>query len=122
MNEVPDRPADASAGKRTLPVRLSKTAAVRGYELAVLVTFGLIAGFAIGHVTPRPTIIALAALPLSFPVRRALLDSYESPYALMPAMAKNIQLHVATGFLLIAGYLVAIVADGTLDPVPLLLR
>ena len=30
----------------------------------------------------------------------------------MPAMAKNIQLHLATGVLLILGYVIAIVADG----------
>jgi hypothetical protein len=29
----------------------------------------------------------------------------------MPAMGKNIQLHLVTGLLLVAGYVVAIVAD-----------
>jgi hypothetical protein len=43
------------------------------------------------------------------PVYRALRDHYDSPYELMPAMAKNIQLHLATGVLLILGYLIAIV-------------
>ncbi len=36
---------------------------------------------------------------------------YDNPYALMPAMGKNIQLHLATGVLLIGGYLLAIITD-----------
>jgi 1,4-dihydroxy-2-naphthoate polyprenyltransferase len=121
LNEVPDRPADAAAGKRTLPVRLSKEAVIRGYVASVVVTFGLIAVFAITGLLVRPTIIALAAAPLALPVIRALRESYDSPYALMPAMAKNIQLHLATGMLLILGYVIAIVADGVLDDPPSLL-
>ena len=118
LNEVPDRPADARAGKRTLPVRLSKEAVIQGYVGSVVVTFGLIAAFAITDLFVRPTIIALAAAPLALPVIRALGESYEQPYALMPAMAKNIQLHLATGLLLILGYVIAIVVDGTLDDPP----
>jgi 1,4-dihydroxy-2-naphthoate polyprenyltransferase len=109
VNEVPDRPADAAAGKRTLPVRLSRDAAINLYAFLVGLTFALIAVFAITGLTVRPTIIALAAAPLALPVYRALRESYESPYALMPAMGKNIQLHLATGVLLILGYVVAIV-------------
>jgi 1,4-dihydroxy-2-naphthoate octaprenyltransferase len=118
LNEVPDRPADAAAGKRTLPVRFSKEAVIRGYVGAVVATFGLIAVFAITGLLVRPTIIAFAAAPLALPVIRALRESYEQPYALMPAMAKNIQLHLATGVLLILGYVIAIVADGVLDDPP----
>ncbi|MDX6512784.1 MAG: 1,4-dihydroxy-2-naphthoate polyprenyltransferase, partial [Gaiellaceae bacterium] len=118
VNEVPDRPADAAAGKRTLPVRLSRENVVRGYDLAIAVTFGSILVFAATGLIARPAIVALAALPLAFPVRRALRSSYESPYALMPAMAKNIQLHLVTGLLLVAGYAIAIVAEKTIDSPP----
>ena len=118
VNEVPDRPADAAAGKGTLPVRLSKDAVVNGYALAVAAAFALIAVFAVTGLIVRPAIIALAAAPLALPVYRALRDLYESPYALMPAMAKNIQLHLATGVLLILGYVIAIIADAAMDDPP----
>jgi 1,4-dihydroxy-2-naphthoate octaprenyltransferase len=118
VNEVPDRPADASAGKRTLPVRFSKDVVVNGYAAAVALAFGLIVVFAVAGWIVRPAIIAVAAAPLALPVYRALKESYDQPYALMPAMAKNIQLHLATGLLLLVGYLIAIVADGALDDPP----
>jgi 1,4-dihydroxy-2-naphthoate octaprenyltransferase len=111
VNEVPDRPADAAAGKRTLPVRWSKETVIRVYDLAVAATFTMILVFAVVGWTARPTLIALAAVRLAFPVRCALRESYDSPYALMPAMGKNIQLHLYTGLLLILGYVIAIVAD-----------
>jgi 1,4-dihydroxy-2-naphthoate octaprenyltransferase len=118
VNEVPDRPADAAAGKRTLPVRLPKDVVVNGYAAAVAVSFGLIVVFALAGWIVRPAIIAVAAAPLALPVYRALKEHYDQPYALMPAMAKNIQLHLATGLLLLAGYLIALIADGTMDDPP----
>jgi 1,4-dihydroxy-2-naphthoate polyprenyltransferase len=118
VNEVPDRPADAQAGKRTLPVRFSKDAIVKGYAAAVALAFALIVVFAVAGWIARPAIIAVAAAPLALPVYRALRDHYAEPYALMPAMAKNIQLHLATGALLILGYLIAIGSDAWLDDPP----
>ena len=122
VNEIPDRPADAAAGKRTLPVRLPKDVVVNAYAAAVALAFGLIVVFALAGWIVRPAIIALAAAPLALPVYRALKESYEQPYALMPAMAKNIQLHLATGVLLIVGYAIAIVADAALNDPPFFLR
>ena len=121
VNEVPDRPADAVAGKRTLPVRLSKETVVRGYDAAVLLTFALIAVFGVTGITARPTLLALLAAPLALPVRHALREAYDQPYALMPAMGKNIQLHLVTGVLLVVGYVVAIVADHALSNPPFFL-
>jgi 1,4-dihydroxy-2-naphthoate polyprenyltransferase len=121
VNEVPDRPADAAAGKRTLPVRLSKDTVVNLYVAAVALAFGLIVVFAVAGWIVRPAIIALAAAPLAVPVYRALKEWYDQPYALMPAMARNIQLHLATGVLLILGYVIAIVADAAMDDPPFFL-
>ncbi len=122
VNEVPDRAGDAASGKRTLPVRWSKDAVVRGYEVAVVVTFGLIVVFAVTDLIVRPTLIALLAAPLALPVVRALRESYDQPYALMPAMGKNIQLHLVTGLLLVVGYVIAIIADAALDDPPFFLH
>jgi 1,4-dihydroxy-2-naphthoate octaprenyltransferase len=122
VNEVPDRPGDAAAGKRTLPVRWSKKAVIAAYVGAVAVAFGLIAGGAIAGVIVRPAILALLAAPLATQVYRGLRDHYESPYQLMPFMGKGVQLHLATGLLLLAGYLIAIVASHLSGHPPVFLR
>lgn len=122
VNEVPDRPGDAAGGKGTLPVRLSKDAVIAGYVGSVAAAFGLILFGSIFGVMPRPTILALAALPLAFTVHSGLREAYENPYALMPYMAKNIQLHLFTGLLLIGGYIVAIVATHLSTSPPVFLR
>jgi 1,4-dihydroxy-2-naphthoate octaprenyltransferase len=113
VNEIPDRAGDAAAGKRTLPVRWSRETVVNAYVASVAVTFVLIAVFAATGLTARATLIALAAAPLALPVIRGLREHYESPYAFMPSMGKNVQLHLVTGLLLVAGYVIAIVADRT---------
>jgi 1,4-dihydroxy-2-naphthoate polyprenyltransferase len=122
VNEVPDRPADASVGKRTLPVRLSRDAVIAGYAVAVAVAFGLILVGSVAGPMPFPTIVALAGAPLAAPVYRGLKMFYESPYELMPRMGTNIQLHVATGMLLLAGYVIAIVASHLSHSPPFFLR
>lgn len=123
VNEIPDRAGDAAAGKGTLPVRLSKDAVIRGYVGAVLVTYALIAVGAVAGILPRPTLIALATIPMAARVGRALRRDYDEPYALMfSAMGTNIKLHLFTGLLLFAGYLIAIGADRWLERVPFFLR
>jgi 1,4-dihydroxy-2-naphthoate octaprenyltransferase len=122
MNEIPDRAGDASAGKRTLPVRLSKEAVIRGYNWAIAVTYALIAVGAVARILPRPALIALATIPIAVRVSRALRRDYDDPYALMfSAMGKNIQLHLFTGMLLFVGYLIAIAADRLLEDPPVFL-
>lgn len=123
VNEIPDRAGDGAAGKRTLPVRWSKTAVIRGYDWSVALAYALIAVGAMGGILPRPSLIALATIPIAVKVSRALRRDYEDPYALMfSAMGANIKLHLFTGMLLFAGYLAAIAAERLLDQVPFFLR
>jgi 1,4-dihydroxy-2-naphthoate octaprenyltransferase len=123
VNEIPDRAGDAAAGKGTLPVRLSKAAVIRGYDWAVGLAYILIAAGAVAGILPRPTLVALATIPMAIKVSRALRRDYDDPYALMfSGMGTNIKLHLYTGLLLFAGYLIAIGADRWMDRVPFFLR
>jgi 1,4-dihydroxy-2-naphthoate octaprenyltransferase len=109
VNEIPDRRGDAHAGKRTLPVRFSRRAVIRGYEAAaggafVAVVVGVVAG-----VLPIPTLAVLLAVPLALRVRSGLEPNYDNPYGLMAVMGVNIRLHLYVGLLLIAAYAVVLV-------------
>jgi 1,4-dihydroxy-2-naphthoate octaprenyltransferase len=121
VNEVPDRPGDALAEKRTLPVRWTQQGVIRGYLVAAGVAFAVIAVASVIGLFPRPALIALATVPMAVRVARGMRENYDSPYALMPTMALNINLHLYTGLLLLAGYLIVIIAGAVLDPVPALL-
>jgi 1,4-dihydroxy-2-naphthoate octaprenyltransferase len=109
VNEIPDRPSDAAVGKRTLPVRLEQTAVVRGFLVAGLGAFTVVVGGVIGGLLPVYTLISLLALPLVFQVYAGIQRYYNSPYELMAVMGRNVQLHLATGVLLFAGYVIAAV-------------
>jgi 1,4-dihydroxy-2-naphthoate octaprenyltransferase len=119
VNEIPDRRGDARAGKRTLPVRWSKSTVIHGYGAAATVAFGVIPiGVALG-ILPWPTIIALAAAPLAVTVYRGLWQSYDQPYVLMAFMGTNVRLHLATGGLLLLAYLAVIVVGALALDLPM---
>ena len=122
VNEIPDRPSDAQAGKRTLPVRWSRAGVLRAYSLSVFAVYGLIVGGAASGLMPVPALIALVTIPMAIAVRRGMEAAYDDPYALMPTMAKNIQLHLATGMLLVIGFTASAMAHHLMDEVPRLLR
>jgi 1,4-dihydroxy-2-naphthoate octaprenyltransferase len=108
VNQIPDRPADAKAGKRTIVVRLKESSIVTGYALFVGLAFGLIVLGPLAGTTPWWTLIALAPIPVAVRVYRALGPHYNSPYELMSAMGANIMLHFSVGILLIVAYVLAI--------------
>jgi 1,4-dihydroxy-2-naphthoate polyprenyltransferase len=108
VNEIPDRRSDASAGKRTLPVRFGPDVIRTGYLVVALGAFALIAAGVVGGLLPWPTLIALAAVPLVLRVHRGLEVHYDSPYALMAVMGTNVNLNLVVGGLLLVGYLATI--------------
>ena len=110
VNQIPDAPADAKAGKRTVVVRASKKTIINGYIASVVATYVLIAVGAISSLMPIWTFLGLATIPLALKVIKGLRAHYDSPYELMATMGQNIQLHLFTGILLIAGYVVEIFA------------
>ena len=110
VNEIPDRVGDAAAGKRTLPVRLPQRAVIGLYVAGVVVSFGVVIGGVVAQVLPLATLLALLAAPLAWQVYGGISRFYAQPYALMAYMGVNVKLHLYVGLLLLAGYVVAIVA------------
>jgi 1,4-dihydroxy-2-naphthoate octaprenyltransferase len=111
VNQIPDRFGDATAGKRTIVVRLSRQAIIAGYAASVAAAYLLVIAGAIFGWMPVWTLASLATAPIAYQVYKGLNSHYDSPYELMSAMGKNIQLHLFTGLLLIAGYVVEILTS-----------
>lgn len=107
INEIPDRPWDSRAGKRTLVVRLSIKAALRGYSLLIVATYALILVGAVLNVMPLAALIALATVPLAWNAIKVLQKNYPFPYRLIPANANTIFVHLLTGLLLFYAYIAA---------------
>jgi len=119
VNEIPDRAGDSKAGKRTLPVRWSKSTVIRGFDWAAIGAFlAVAAGVALG-ILPAWTILMLVAIPLAMHVHAGLVAAYDNPYELTDAMAANIRLHLVASLLLLAGYLLAILGNTYLGINPL---
>lgn len=121
LNEIPDRPGDAKVGKRTLPVRLSPDVITSGFLVAALAAFATVVLGVAFDVLPVPTLLALLALPLVFQIYQGVREYYDKPYEIMGYLGKNVQLHLVTGLLLFAGYMIAVAADAIWDSPPGLL-
>ncbi|MFN2465569.1 MAG: prenyltransferase [Candidatus Dormibacteria bacterium] len=107
-NEIPDRVADARAGKRTLVVRMPRSAVLAGYVVSVSLAYiALVVGI-LARVLPWPTALGLLTIPLAIRTERGLAAHYDDPYVLMKSLQDNVVLHLATGMLLVAGTLLGL--------------
>lgn len=104
VNQIPDRPADEAAGKRTIVVRLGQSSIIAGYAISVLVAYGLVIAGVVTDLMPVWTLLMLLTAPLALKVYRGMQQFYTSPYELMGPMGVNIGLHFASGLLLSVGY------------------
>lgn len=111
VNEIPDRRSDATAGKRTLPVRLPPGVVRAGYLISAIAAFAIIVGGVAVGLLPWPTLVALAAVPLMLRVHNGLKVHYDSPYTLMAVMGQNVNLNLLVGGLLLAAYAVTLVVS-----------
>jgi 1,4-dihydroxy-2-naphthoate octaprenyltransferase len=111
VNQIPDRAGDEAVGKRTLIVRWPESRVITAYELMAGAAFVLIAlGPPLG-ITPWWTLVGLLTIPMALKVVKGLRGAYGQPYALMPVMQTNIGLHLFTGLLLVAGYLIEVLVS-----------
>ena len=108
VNEIPDRRADAVAGKRTLPTRLAPDAVLGLYAVAAALAFVSVAAGVLLGLLPLPALLVLLGIPLAMRVHAGVRRAYDRPYELMPAMALNIQLHLVVGGMLLLAYVATI--------------
>ena len=109
VNEIPDRRGDAIAGKRTLPVRFSRTTVIAGYDVAVTAAYVVLVLAVVAGILPVPVLLMLLTIPLALRVSRGLMPYYDNPYGLMSIMGVNVQLHLRAGLLLAAAYAIVLV-------------
>lgn len=122
VNEIPDRRGDAHAGKRTLPVRFSRSAVINGYNVAVVAAYAAVVGGVVAGLLPIPALLMLLTIPLARRVSSGLAPNYDNPYGLMAFMGVNVQLHLLAGVLLLAAYAIVIAAMAVAPGVDLFLR
>lgn len=102
INQFPDRPWDARAGKRNLVVRLSPRRAVDGYAALLALAYASIAAAAVLF-RAWPVLLALLTAPLAVRAWLLLRRHHAQPYELLPANAATLAVHLATGLLLLGG-------------------
>src|SRR3989442_855692 len=110
INEVPDIPADAAVGKRTLVVRLGVARATTAFGAIVLSAYAiLVVGVVLFSLTPW-ALLALLAIPLAIKPILGLRRAGADPHALIPSNAGMILTTVVTGILLLAGLAIEVFA------------
>ena len=122
VNEIPDRRGDATAGKRTIPVRLGRETIVRGYDATVIAAYAATLVAVVAGVLPLPALAILLTIPFARQVHAGLRPNYDNPYALMAVMATNIKLHAAAGALLLGAYAVVLLAHAIAPTLPVYVR
>lgn len=101
-NNVRDIDTDRIAGKRTLAVIIGRPATRALFAALVVGSLVCIALFGGLGVTPRPTLVALIAVPLAVPPTRTVLREHTGP-PLITALRATARLHLAVGVLLALG-------------------
>lgn len=106
INEFPDAVADGGVGKKTIPVVFGRRRAAWGYAgLLVAAYASIVIGVGL-RVLPLPLLLGLLSLPLAARGIRGAVRHHSDTARLIPVNASTIGIHLVTGLLLCAGYLV----------------
>jgi 1,4-dihydroxy-2-naphthoate polyprenyltransferase len=90
INGVPDAPADARVGKRTLVVQLGSLGAVAVYGSLVLLAHGWLAASVWLLIPPQTALWGLVSLPFSLAAWVILMQRAHEPQRLKPALALTV--------------------------------
>lgn len=110
LNEFPDIEADASGGRKNLPILLGRKHAAKMYAVLESAALLWIAVSALTGLTPLTTLIALAAVPPALKAISSALRHSEDTQRLVPGLGANILTAYLTIALLSVGYIISVVA------------
>lgn len=105
INEFQDAPADGAVGKDHLVVRLGRRKAALGYLALLVTTYAVIVLAVLLRITSPFTLVALATIPVAIRAVAVARAHYDEYLKLVPANAATVFIHLLTGLLLSAGYL-----------------
>lgn len=100
LNQFPDVDADRAAGRRHLVIVWGRRRAARLFAALLAVPFVVVAGSVLDGALPETALLAWLAAPLAAFVARHAIRNAEDLDALIPAMAGNVALSLATPLLL----------------------
>ena len=118
INQYPDYEADRAVGKNNAVVRLGRRQALGGYYGLMIGTYAWLVlstvlpgsgagGGAASARSPWPTLIALLTVPLAAKAIGVATRHHDDPRAILPANGMTILIHLTTGLLQAAGFVIA---------------
>lgn len=103
LNQFPDVEADRSIGRRHFPITIGRKASSTIYGIFLLLAYlSIIVGVILG-LLPVFSLIALLTAIIAWRAYQGSRQNADNPSALIPSMAQNVIVTVATPFLLAVG-------------------
>ncbi|MEM2237396.1 MAG: 1,4-dihydroxy-2-naphthoate octaprenyltransferase [Candidatus Caldarchaeum sp.] len=104
VNEIPDAPYDAAAGKRTLITRLNERQVISLYKLLLAASYAVVVLSVLLGFAPPTVLLALLTIPIAYKTVKTVRQTYGSAYLMIPALASNIRVATFTGLLHALGF------------------
>ncbi|NIQ06475.1 MAG: prenyltransferase [Candidatus Korarchaeota archaeon] len=104
INGVPDKVADESVGKKTIPVRVGRKQAVNIYSTLVIGMYLFIGLAIVVDLMPFPTVLSFLLLPLAGKSILVAQHHHDQPQKFLFANLGTYLLHLFTGLALTLGY------------------
>jgi 1,4-dihydroxy-2-naphthoate octaprenyltransferase len=104
LNEFPDAEADQMANRKTIPITIGKKKSAIFYSIVAIAVYAWTIAWVAAQVMPVWTLLALLTLPLTIRAIRGAVH-YDNPAKLMPGMAANIMVVLATQLLIGIGFI-----------------
>lgn len=104
LNEFPDAEADQLAKRKTIPITIGKKRAAIFYAVVAIAVYIWIIAWVAARVMPVWTLLGLLTLPLTIRAIKGAVH-HDDPSKLMPGMAANIMVVLATQLLIGIGFI-----------------